>query len=47
MVVRDMCSKRVALLGESPMHGFGRTLELKVEIVRRLTNECGYNAFFI
>jgi erythromycin esterase-like protein len=47
MVVHDMCGKRVALLGESPMHGFGRTLELKVEITRRLVNECGYNAFFI
>lgn len=47
MVVHDMCGKRVALLGESPMHGFGRTLELKVEIARRLVNECGYNAFFI
>jgi erythromycin esterase-like protein len=47
MVVRDMCGKRVALLGESPTHGFGRTLELKVEIARRLVNECGYNAFFI
>ena len=47
MVVHDMCGKRVALLGESPTHGFAKTLELKVEIARRLVNECGYNAFFI
>jgi erythromycin esterase-like protein len=47
MVVHDMCGKRIALLGESPTHGFGKTLELKVEIARRLVNECGYTAFFI
>ena len=47
MVVHDMCGKRVALLGEAPMHGFGITLELKVEITRRLVNDCGYSAFFI
>jgi len=29
------------------MHGFGKTLEFKVEVVRRLVNECHYNAFFI
>jgi hypothetical protein len=28
--------KSVALLGESPVHGFGKTLEFKVELVRRL-----------
>jgi hypothetical protein len=29
------------------MHGFGRTLELKTEIARRLITSCGFNAFFI
>ena len=29
------------------MHGFGRTLEFKVEVARRLVDECHYNAFFI
>jgi erythromycin esterase-like protein len=45
-VVHDLCGKRVALLGESPLHGFGRTLEFKVALVRRLVEECHYNAFF-
>jgi hypothetical protein len=26
-VVHELCAKRVALLGESPVHGFGKTLE--------------------
>jgi erythromycin esterase-like protein len=46
-VVHDLCGKRVALLGEPPMHGFGRTLELKVEVARRLVDECHFTAFFI
>jgi erythromycin esterase-like protein len=46
-VVHDLCGKRVALLGEPPMHGFGNTLEFKVEVARRLVDECRYNAFFI
>lgn len=46
-VVRDLCGKTVALLGEAPMHGYGRTLQFKVELVRRLVDECHFNAFFI
>jgi erythromycin esterase-like protein len=46
-VVHALCGKSVALLGESPVHGFGKTLEFKVELVRRLIDECHYNAFFI
>jgi erythromycin esterase-like protein len=45
--VRDLCGKSVAMLGESPLHGFGKTLEFKVELVQRLVNECHFNAFFI
>ena len=47
LVVHALCGKSVALLGESPVHGFGKTLEFKVELVRRLIDECHYNAFFI
>jgi erythromycin esterase-like protein len=47
MVVHDACGKTVALLGEPPMHGYARTLQFKVELVRRLVDECHYNAFFI
>ncbi len=45
-VLRQMCGKSVALIGESPVHGFGKTLEFKVELVRRLADECHYNAVF-
>jgi erythromycin esterase-like protein len=47
LVVHELCGKTVALLGEPPMHGYGRTLQFKVELVRRLVDECHYNAFFI
>ena len=46
-VVRDLCGKSIAMLGESPLHGFGNTLEFKVGLVRRLVDECHFNAFFI
>ena len=46
-VVHDACGKRIVFLGEPPMHGFARTLELKTEIARRLVTRCGFNAFFI
>jgi erythromycin esterase-like protein len=45
--VHDLCGKQVALLGESPVHGFGKTLDFKVVLVRRLVDECHYNALFI
>ena len=46
-VVRAMCGKRIALLGEPPIHGFGKTLDFKVQLVRRLVEECHYNALFV
>ena len=46
LVVHDACDKRVAFLGEAPMHGFGNTLDLKVQVARRLVDECHYNAVF-
>jgi erythromycin esterase-like protein len=46
-VVQELCGKSVAMLGESPLHGFGKTLEFKAALVRRLVEECHYNAFFI
>jgi erythromycin esterase-like protein len=47
VVVHELCGKRIALLGESPSHGYGRTMQFKAELVRRLIDECRYNAFFI
>ena len=46
-VVRELCGKTVALLGESPLHGFGRTLQFKVDVARRLIDECHFRGFFI
>ena len=46
-VVHELCAKHVALLGESPVHGFGKTLEFKVELVQRLIRQCHYNALFV
>lgn len=45
--VHALCGKRVALLGEPPSHAFGNTLEFKVQLVRRLVEECHYNALFM
>ena len=45
-VVHDLCDKPVVLLGESGVHGFGKALDFKVELVRRLTSECHFNALF-
>lgn len=46
-VVQELCGKSIAMLGESPLHGFGKALEFKVALVPRLIEECHYNAFFI
>lgn len=45
-VVQAMCGRSVALIGESPVHGFGDTLTFKVELVRQLVDQCHYNAVF-
>lgn len=45
-LVADVCKKQTVLLGEDGNHGSGKTLELKVEIVRRLVVECGFNAVY-
>lgn len=42
-VVLDLCQKQVVLLGEDAGHGGGRTIELKVELARRLMNECDFS----
>ena len=46
-IVRDLCDKRLALLGEGSNHGNGRTIAFKAELTRRLVEECQYDAFFI
>lgn len=47
LVVHELCGETVALLGESPVHGFGNTLQFKVDVARRLIDECHYRGFFI
>jgi erythromycin esterase-like protein len=46
-IMQALCGKSVALLGESPVHGFSKTLEFKVELVRRLIDECHFNALLV
>lgn len=43
-LVRDVCDRRIVLLGEDANHGSGATLAIKVELVKRLVNECHYSA---
>jgi erythromycin esterase-like protein len=47
VIVRELCGKNAALLGESPLHGFGKTLQFKVGLVRQLIDECHYNALLM
>ena len=47
LVVHDLCGKRIALLGEPGSHGYGKTMQFKAELVRRLVHECHYSAFLI
>lgn len=42
-LVRDVCDKRIVLLGEDANHGSGATLALKVELVQRLVTECHFS----
>src|ERR1051326_5856280 len=46
-VVHDACGKTVVLLGEPPVHGFGKVLDFKAELTRRLVDQCHFNGFFI
>src|SRR5690349_18848980 len=46
-VMHDLCAKEVVFLGEPPVHGFGKVLDFKVELTRRLITECHFNGFFI
>jgi erythromycin esterase-like protein len=43
-VVRDVCNKRVVLLGEDANHAGGGTLAAKTVLVSRLIDECGFSA---
>jgi erythromycin esterase-like protein len=44
--IHDLCNRDIAILGEAS-HGSGLTFQLKTQLVKRLVNECHYNAFFI
>jgi len=46
-VVHDTCGKRIVLLGEPPVHGFGKVLDFKAALTRRLIAKCHFNGFFI
>lgn len=44
--VQAMCSKKIVLIGEPPVHAFGKTLTYKTQLVRRLVSECHFDAVF-
>lgn len=44
--VKDLCGRKVVLLGEDANHGSGKTLEMKSALVRRLIDDCGFDAVF-
>ncbi len=45
-VIANVCNKKIILLGEDSSHGSGKTIEVKISIVKRLINECGFSAVF-
>lgn len=45
-LIADTCAKETVLLGEDGNHGSGTTLSVKVVLVKRLINECGFNAVY-
>lgn len=44
--VKDLCGRKVVLLGEDANHGSGQTLALKSALVQRLITDCGFEAVF-
>jgi erythromycin esterase-like protein len=45
-LLAEVCKKQTVLIGEDGHHGSGATLSLKVDLVRRLIEECGFNAVY-
>jgi erythromycin esterase-like protein len=43
-LARRLCSKEIVVLGELPSHGEARAFRAKARIVRRLVEECGFDA---
>lgn len=41
-LVHALCSKQVVMLGEDRNHGSGATIEVKVRLVERLVQQCGF-----
>ena len=41
--VRDLCHRQIVMLGEAS-HGDGATFAFKAALIRRLVDECGFNA---
>lgn len=46
-VVHDACNKTIVFLGEPRLHGFGKVLDFKAELTRRLITQCHFDGFFI
>ena len=46
-VVADVCDEQIVLLGELPSHGEARAFSLKAGVVRRLVDDCGFDALLV
>jgi erythromycin esterase-like protein len=47
LVVRDVCDRKIVLLGEDAHHGSGTTFAFKTRLVKRLVDECRFDGFVI
>lgn len=45
-VARELCHSHIVMLGESATHGDEHTLAFKVSLVKRLVDQCGFDALF-
>ncbi len=45
-IVTDICNKKIVLLGEDANHGSGKTMEVKIALIKRLIEECKFSAVF-
>jgi erythromycin esterase-like protein len=45
-IVTEVCNKRIVLLGEDSHHGSGKTMEVKIQLVKRLIDECQFSRVF-
>lgn len=45
-LIQESCNKQIVILGEEANHGSSKVISLKLDIVKRLVDECGFSAVF-